>query len=52
MTRTTWIKNAAWVAAWDDSANSHQYLRHADVVFTGNTIDFDGLHRQHHRLRG
>ena len=42
MTRTTCIKNAAWIAAWDEDAESHRYLHDADVVFTGNTITFVG----------
>ena len=42
MAKTTCIRDAAWVAAWDGSANRHTYLRDADVVFTGNTIDFVG----------
>ena len=39
---TTCIRNASWVVAWDDSAFEHRYLRDADVVFSGNTIDFVG----------
>ena len=39
---TTCIRNASWVVAWDASAFEHRYLKDADVVFTGNTIDFVG----------
>ena len=39
---TTCIRNASWVVAWDDSAFEHRYLTDADVVFSGNTIDFVG----------
>ena len=39
---TTCIRNASWVVAWDQSAFEHRYLRDADVVFSGNTIDFVG----------
>ncbi len=42
MAKTSCIRNAAWVAAWDESADAHMYLRDVDVVFTGNTIDFVG----------
>ncbi len=42
MTKTTCIRNAAWVAAWDEGVRTHVYLKDADVVFTGNTIDFVG----------
>ncbi len=41
---TTCIRNAAWIVAWDASAGCHAYLRDADVVFTGDTIDFVGRH--------
>lgn len=36
--KTTLIRNADWVVGWDDSAQSHCYLRNADVAFQGNTI--------------
>jgi 5-methylthioadenosine/S-adenosylhomocysteine deaminase len=42
MSSTTHIKNAAWVIAWEKEAERHVYMRDADVVFTGNTIDFVG----------
>ena len=42
MTKTICIRSAAWVAAWDEGMNTHVYLTDADVVFTGNTIDFVG----------
>jgi cytosine/adenosine deaminase-related metal-dependent hydrolase len=38
MTRTTRIRNAAWVIAWDEAAARHVYRRDADVVFSGGTI--------------
>jgi cytosine/adenosine deaminase-related metal-dependent hydrolase len=40
--RTTHIRNAAWVAAWDASAGSHVYRRDIDVVLTGDRIAFVG----------
>jgi len=39
---TTVIKNADWVVAYDPARGKHKYLRFADVVFSGNTIDFVG----------
>ncbi|MFH0845256.1 MAG: N-ethylammeline chlorohydrolase, partial [Pseudomonadota bacterium] len=42
MTPSTWIKNADCIVAWDEERHSHVYLHRADVVFTGNTIDFVG----------
>jgi cytosine/adenosine deaminase-related metal-dependent hydrolase len=42
MTETVWIRNAAWVIAWDDAARSHAYLRDGDVVFRGADIVFVG----------
>ena len=42
MSATTKIEHASWVIAWDGSAESHVYLRDADVVFTGADIDFVG----------
>jgi cytosine/adenosine deaminase-related metal-dependent hydrolase len=36
--RTTRIKNAAWVIAWDAGAKRHVYRRDVDIVFRGNTI--------------
>ncbi len=38
MPKTTRIKNAAWIVAWDPATASHCYLRDGDVVFSGNTI--------------
>ena len=35
---TTVIRNAAWVAAWDESTAGHVYRRDIDVAFTGNEI--------------
>lgn len=42
MSTTTWIRNAAWIVAWDAAAGSHAYLRDADLVFSGNTITHVG----------
>ena len=42
MPATICIRNAAWVAAWDDDRTAHRYLRDADVVFAGDTITFVG----------
>ena len=39
MTETIWIKNAAWVVAWDAAAGGHAYLRDGDVV--GRVIRVD-----------
>lgn len=46
-TKTTRIRSAAWVIAWDPVAGDHRYLRNADVVFRGSEIvqvgnGFDG----------
>ncbi len=38
MTKTTWIRDAAWIVAWDAATGDHAYLRDADLVFSGNTI--------------
>jgi 5-methylthioadenosine/S-adenosylhomocysteine deaminase len=40
--RTTCIGNAAWVAAWDASAQRHVYRRDVDVVFRDSGITFVG----------
>jgi len=40
--RTTHIRNAAWVAAWDADAESHVYRHGIDVVFAGDRITFVG----------
>ena len=42
MTSITCIRNAAWVAAWDEEQETHRYLCGADVVFAGNTLTFVG----------
>lgn len=42
MGTTTWIKQAAWVVAWDAAARKHYFLRDADVVFRDNEIVFVG----------
>ena len=38
MAETTVIRNAAWVAAWNEGEGAHEYLRDADVAFRGDTI--------------
>lgn len=38
MTQTTWIRDAAWIVAWDPARGCHAYLRDADLVFRGTTI--------------
>ena len=40
--RTTWIRGADWVVAWNDASGGHEYLRGADVVFAGDRIVFVG----------
>lgn len=42
MGKTTCVRNADWVIAWDELKKCHVYLRQADVVFEGNTIRFVG----------
>ena len=42
MAATTWIKNADWVVAWDPETGGHEYIRHGDVVFSGNAVTFVG----------
>ena len=44
MAYTTCIRNAAWIVAWDTAANTHVYLRDADLAFRGNTILYVGKH--------
>ncbi|MFQ5829270.1 MAG: amidohydrolase family protein [Candidatus Methylomirabilia bacterium] len=41
-TKTTAVKNTAWVAAWDAKSGTHVYRRDCDIVFTGDTITFVG----------
>jgi 5-methylthioadenosine/S-adenosylhomocysteine deaminase len=40
--KTTLIRQAAWVAAWDASRHAHTYRRDIDVVFRGDTVTFVG----------
>lgn len=42
MSASVWIRSASWVAAWDAERQDHVYLQDADVVFTGDSIDFVG----------
>lgn len=38
MSKTTIVRNAAWVLAWDAEMASHRYLRDTDVAFTDKTF--------------
>jgi len=38
MERTTCIRNADWVVAWDEASAAHRYLRGADVAFGGDRL--------------
>ncbi len=40
--KTTAIRNAAWVVAWDPSVEGHTYLQDVDVVFSGNRFTHVG----------
>ena len=40
--KTTVIRNAAWVAAWDGATDSHVYRRGIDVAFAGGEITHVG----------
>ena len=42
MIQTTCIRNGDWVVRWNADQNRHEYLRHADVVFRGKSIEFVG----------
>ncbi|MCI0546327.1 MAG: amidohydrolase family protein [Candidatus Rokubacteria bacterium] len=42
MTRSTCIRNADWVVAWDSAAGRHAYLRGGDVAFAGGALTFVG----------
>jgi cytosine/adenosine deaminase-related metal-dependent hydrolase len=42
--KTTCIRNAAWIVAWDAATGSHAYLNGGDVVFSGDAITFVGKH--------
>ena len=42
MTKTTCIRNAAWVAAWDADARRHVCVRDVDLAFEGDIIVFLG----------
>src|SRR5688500_3575922 len=39
---TTCVRKASWVVAWNAAKRTHEYLRNADVAFTGNEIDYVG----------
>jgi 5-methylthioadenosine/S-adenosylhomocysteine deaminase len=53
MTRTTVIRNAAWIVAWDAKESRHVYLKGGDVVFADGAITQVGgryageVHDQH-----
>lgn len=40
--KTTLIKNADCIVAWDETRQGHVYLRNADLAFTGDRIVFVG----------
>ncbi|HEV2546851.1 MAG TPA: amidohydrolase family protein [Stellaceae bacterium] len=40
MPKTTWIKGADWVIAWDKAAGRQSYLQNGDLVFAGGEITF------------
>ncbi|WP_027348764.1 amidohydrolase family protein [Halotalea alkalilenta] len=42
--KTTLIKQVDCIVAWDDSRQSHVYLRGADIAFTGDRISYIGRH--------
>jgi len=42
MQQSTWIRNAAWIVAWDVASGTHAWLRDADLVFSGKTITHVG----------
>ncbi len=42
MSKTTIIRNATWIVAWDGAHERHAYLRDADVVFTDDMITHVG----------
>ncbi|SRR5579883_270577 len=42
MPKTTWIKNADWIIAWDQTNRCQSYLQNADLVFSGGNITFVG----------
>ena len=42
MPKTTRIRNAAWIVAWDSTTASHGYLNGGDLVCFGDTITFVG----------
>ncbi len=42
MTKTTVIRKADWLIAWDQAAGRHVYLCDADIAFTGGVIGFVG----------
>lgn len=41
-TKTTWIRGADWVVAWNDARGTHEYRRDGDVVFAGDRVVFIG----------
>ena len=42
MPKTTRIRKAAWIVAWDSVSGTHAYLRDADLVFRDGAITFVG----------
>jgi hypothetical protein len=42
MPRTTWIRDASWIVAWDEANGRQSYLTNADLVFSDDAIAFVG----------
>jgi cytosine/adenosine deaminase-related metal-dependent hydrolase len=42
MTDTTVIRNATWIVAWDENAETHTYIKDADLVFSDDRITYVG----------
>ena len=42
MNKTTVIRNASWVVAWNEAGDGHHYLRDVAVAFSGNEISHVG----------
>src|SRR5215207_5629285 len=40
--KSTLIRNASWVVAFDAATGKHKYLRNADVAFAGSKVVFVG----------
>jgi cytosine/adenosine deaminase-related metal-dependent hydrolase len=42
MARTTVVRNADWIVAWNGAAGRHEYRRNGDVVFSDERIEAVG----------